>query len=66
MILLDYVVEVFALANFNASIFVRIILLDSGSIGATFVDIDQAGFPARTNGFVQKFPRCFLITLGSQ
>ncbi len=52
MILFDYVVEVFALANFNASILVRIILLDSGSIGATVVDINLARFSVRSDGFV--------------
>ena len=54
MVLLDDVIQVLALANFNTPVFVCIILLDSSRIGATFVDIDQAGFPVGTNSFVQK------------
>ena len=66
MVLLYYVVQVFALPDFDPLVFIAIVLLDGGSVGATFVDVDQAGFAVRTDGFVQKPSRCFLITLGGQ
>ena len=54
MILFDNIIQVLALADLNTLVFVAIVLLDSGSVGATFVDVDQAGFAVRTDGFVQK------------
>ena len=66
MILLDNIVEIFTLANFDALVFVGIVLLDTGCIGAAFVNIDQAGFAVGADGFVQKPSYCFLITLGSK
>lgn len=40
VILFHYIVQVFALSDFDALFFMAIVLLDSGSVGATFVDVD--------------------------
>jgi hypothetical protein len=37
---------IFALTDFDPLVFVSIVLLYGGCVGATFVDIDQAGFAA--------------------
>jgi len=66
VILLHNVVQVLTLANLDPFVFVNIVLLDTGCIGATFVDIDQTGFAVGADGFVQKSTSCFLITLGRQ
>ena len=42
--LLDNIVQIFTLANLNASVFIDIVLLDTSYIGTAFVDIDQTGF----------------------
>ena len=52
MILLDNVVQVLALANLDALVFIGIILLDSGRIGAALIDIDQTWLAVKSNGFV--------------
>ena len=54
------------MANFDTHILISIVLFNACRVGAAFVDIDQAGFAVRADGFVQKSPGCFSITLGSQ
>ena len=66
MILLNNTVQVFALPDFYTLIFIAIVLFDGGSVGAAFVDVDQAGFPVGTDCFVQKSPCGLLITPGRQ
>ena len=66
MILLDNVVQVFTLANLDAFVLVSVVLLDGRRIGSAFVDVNQARLAIRSNGFVQKSTRCFLITLCGQ
>jgi hypothetical protein len=66
VILLDNVIQIFALADFNSPVFVGIVLFDSGRIGTAFINVDQAGLSVRPDRFVEK-PACGLfITLGSQ
>ena len=52
--LLYNVIQIFALPDFHSLVFIYIVLLDSGSVGAAFVDIDQAGFAIGTDSVVQK------------
>ena len=66
MILFHNVVEIFALADFDTLVYVGIVLFDGGRIGATFININQAGFAAGINSFIQKSSCCSLIPLGSQ
>ena len=40
MILLDNIIEVFALADFYTLVYIAIVLLENGRIGTTFIDID--------------------------
>ncbi len=54
MVLLNNVVEVFALPNLDASIFINIVLFYASDIGAAFVDIDQTGLAIGADRFVQK------------
>jgi hypothetical protein len=44
--LLDNIIQIFALTDFDPLVFISIVLLYGGCVGATFVDIDQAGFAA--------------------
>ena len=66
VILFNNIIQVFALADFHSFTFIVIVLLDSCSIGAAFVDIDQAGLAAESDSLVQKSPCCLRITLGSE
>ena len=54
MILLNNIVQVFALPDFYTFVFICIVLLNSGRVGTTFVYVDQAGFTVGTDSFVQK------------
>ena len=66
MVLLHYVIQVFALADFNPFVFIVIVLLDSGSVGAAFVDVNQTGLSSCANSFIKK-PACSLcVTLRSE
>ena len=50
--LLDNVIQVFALADFDAPVFVGIELFYRSCVGPAFVDIDEARFSVRSDGFV--------------
>ena len=66
MILLNDIVQIFALPDFYALVFIYIVLLDRGFVGAAFVDIDQTGLSVGTDGLFQKTQGCLLITLVCQ
>ena len=66
MILLDNIIQIFTLPDFDPLVFVGIVLLDTGCIGTAFVDIDQAGLPIRADCFVDKSTCGLRITLGCQ
>ena len=66
MVLLNDVVQIFTLANFDTFVFVAVVLFDASCIGSAFIDVDQAGFTVGTDGFVQKTQRCLLVTLVCQ
>jgi hypothetical protein len=66
MVLLDNVVQIFALANFDTLVFVSIVLLYGRRIGSAFVDVNQARFAIRANGFIQKTSGCLLIAPGRE
>ena len=63
MILLHNIVQVFTLTDLYAFAFIEIVLFDGGRIGSAFVDIDQAGFAVRPDGFVQESAGSLRITL---
>ena len=56
VILLDNIIQVLALADFYTLVFIAIVLLDRGRVGATFVNIDQAGLAVGSDGFIQNPP----------
>jgi hypothetical protein len=60
--LLDNIIKVLTLSDFHTPIFISVVLFDGRGIGATFVDINQAGFAAGADSLGQKKTRCFLIT----
>jgi len=66
VILFDNVIQILALADLDAFILVGVVLFDGRRIGPAFIDIDQAGFAAGTNSFVQKAASSLLIPPGSQ
>jgi hypothetical protein len=66
VILLDNIVQVFALLDFYTLAFIIVVLLDGGRIGTAFIDVDQAGLSVSPDGFVQKTAPRFLIALGCQ
>ncbi len=66
MILLDNVIQLFALPDCYSFVFIFIVLFDGCGVGAALVDIDQAGHATRTNRFVEKTPGCLRITLRSE
>ena len=66
MILFDNIVQVLALTNLNALVFISVVLFDSGSNGAALVDIYQAGFTVGADRLVEKSPGRLLITVHSE
>jgi hypothetical protein len=62
VILLYHVIQIFALANLDAFLFVYVVLLDDGCIGAAFVDIDQTGLAVGTDSFIEKSQSSFLVS----
>jgi len=54
VILLDNIIQIFTLPDFDPLFFVRILLRYSSCIGTAFVDVDQARLPVRPDGFVEK------------
>ncbi len=44
VVLLYNIVEILALANFDAFVFIAVVLFYSCCVGTAFVNIDQAGF----------------------
>ena len=66
MILFHTIVQVFALSDFDALVFIAVVLLDSGRVGATFVDVDKTGLALKPYGFIQETPRSILIALSRQ
>lgn len=66
VVLLHDIILIFALANLDPFVLVSVVLLDGRRIGSAFVDVNQARLAIRSNGFVQKSTRCFLITLCGQ
>ena len=66
VILLHDVIQIFALAYLDAFVLVSVVLLDGHRIGSAFVDVNQARLAIRSDGFVQKSTRCFLISLCGQ
>ena len=63
MILLDNIVQVFTLTDLYTFVFIEIVLFDGGRIGSAFVEINQAGFAAGPNRFVQESASSLRITL---
>ena len=63
MVLLDNIIQVLALPDLDTLVFISVVLFDGRGIGATFVDVDEAGFSAGGNGFVQKSSCCLFISL---
>lgn len=66
MVLLNNVVEVLTLPYFDALVLILIVLFNGRSIGATFIDVDQARFPIGPYSLSQKSLGGFFISLGSQ
>jgi hypothetical protein len=66
VILLDNIIQIFTLPDFDPLVFVSIVLLDTGCIGTAFVDVDQAGLRIRADRFVEKSACGLRITLGCQ
>jgi hypothetical protein len=64
--LLDNVVQVFALAGLHALVFIGIVLFYSRRIGSAFINVDQAGFAARSNSLFEESTCGLLITPGRQ
>ena len=64
--LLDNIILIFTLPDFDPLVFVSIVLLDTGCIGTVFVYIDQAGFPIGADRFVEKSAGGLRITLSYQ
>ncbi len=54
MVLLDEVVQVFALADLDACPVVSIQLFQARMIGSTLINVDQAWFAVFLDGFLQK------------
>ena len=54
MVLLDDVIQVFALTDFNAFVMVSIKLFQARMIGSTLINVDQARFAVFLEGFPQK------------
>ena len=67
MILLDDVIQIFGLTDFNRGTMFLIIALNRGFIGRAAVDGDLLRHPAMTaNRLIEKFSRRFLISLLSE
>jgi hypothetical protein len=56
--LLYNILQIFTLSHFYALVFIAIVLLDGGRIGAAFINVDQARLPIETDSFVQKSQCC--------
>jgi len=54
MILLNNVIQIFTLTDFDAAIIIGIILIGTRFIGSTFIDIYEPRFAISTNGFIKK------------
>ena len=54
MVLLDNVVQIFALADLDACLVVSIQLFQTRMIGSTLINVDQARFAVFLEGFPQK------------
>ena len=52
MILLNDVIQILTLSNFDALVLIAIVLLDAGRVGAAFIDIDQTRLTIGADGFV--------------
>jgi hypothetical protein len=66
MVLLDNIIEVLTLSNFDTLVLIGVVLFDAGRIGSGFVNIDQAGFAVTAESLIQKSPCCLSITLSSK
>ena len=51
MVLLNHIVQVFALADFNTVVMVTIKLVQTRLIGTALVNVDQTRFAVLSNGF---------------
>tara|TARA_B110000211_G_scaffold4392_1_gene5009 strand:+ start:121 stop:351 length:231 start_codon:yes stop_codon:yes gene_type:complete len=66
MILLNNVIQIFTLTDFDAAIIIGIILIDTCFIGSTFVDINKSRFAISANGFFKETLCSLSITLGGK
>ena len=64
MILLNDVVQIFALTDLNARIVVSIHQFEARGIRAALINIDQTWFAVLLDGFLEKAPRGLTITSG--
>ena len=58
MILLNNVIQIFTLTDFDAAIIIGIILIGTRFIGSTFIDIYEPRFTISTNSFIKKTQSC--------
>src|SRR5450755_2224198 len=66
MVLLDNVVEVFALSDHDLGAMLPIVVLDSGVVRAALVDVDDLGKAVVLDGAREKAPRRTTIAFGGQ
>lgn len=66
MILLDHVVEIFALANLDRPFTIGIDRFERGEIGAAFVNRHGVRFTVLIDRFLKIPPDCRLVTMGPQ
>jgi hypothetical protein len=65
MVLLNDVVEVFALANLDTRLLLAIHQFEARGIRAALIDIDQTWFAVSRDGFLEK-PPCGLSIMGGR
>src|SRR5450631_4801966 len=66
MILLDDIVEVLALAQFDVAAILGVVALDRRGVGTALVDGDLLRLAVQCNGLFQEAPRRRAIALGSE
>ena len=54
MALFNHVVQIFALAHFDACVLLAIHLFETSGLGATLINIHEARLPIMCDGFVEK------------
>jgi hypothetical protein len=66
MVLLDDVVQVFALSQRNARVVVSVVADDRRGVGAALVDGNRLWFAVPINCLLEKTARCSLIAMGGK